>query len=196
MLYLWDNRTTKRRKCLFVHQMNRVWRFLNKNVLLLLWMLKVRTDQSERSVWPPQFIYRNTLNTMQKKSPNTLSPSQLHTSMQHSPVTTVQNNIHHRASWQDVTERQHGGRWRRRSFRLNLHQHTVTGREHSDTETRLSFSFIIDLIMQNICSLVWNWSSTKMFLIHKIKPKLIKRQRRTRERGWHASSSVRLQEVF
>lgn len=79
MLYLWDNRTTKRRKCLFVHQMNRVWRFLNKNVLLLLWMLKVRTDQSERSVWPPQFIYRNTLNTMQKKSPNTLSPSHSYT---------------------------------------------------------------------------------------------------------------------
>lgn len=132
----------------------------------------------------------------EEKSKHTLALTQLHTSMQHSPVTTVQNNIHHRASWQDVTERQHGGRWRRRSFRLNLHQHTVMGREHSDTETRLSFSFIIDLIMQNICSLVWNWSSTKMFLIHKIKPKLIKRQRRTRERGWHASSSVRLQEVF
>lgn len=69
--------------------------------------------------------------------------------------------------------------------------------ENTQIQTRLSFSFIIDLIMQNICSLVWNWSSTKMFLIHKIKLKLIKPQIRTQGRGWPESAAgTRLQSDF
>lgn len=177
--------------------MNRVWRFLNKNVLLLLRMLKVRTDQSERSIWPPQFIYRNTLNTMQKKSPNTLSPSHSYTRacsivqlLQYRTISIIERADR---MWRSANMVGDGGGgasdWTFTSTQWRA--------ENTQIQTRLSFSFIIDLIMQNICSLVWNWSSTKMFLIHKIKLKLIKPQIRTQGRGWPESAAgTRLQSDF
>lgn len=69
----------------------------------------MKTDQSDDSVWPPQFIYRNTLNTMQKKYSKNYKRKRLKThTLSHTLLYTehaVHNNIHHsRKSWVHVKE--------------------------------------------------------------------------------------------